>query len=110
MEACTGRKCCFTTKTPAQLTWRSIRAIRRRFTPRCGRRAVPRGAFTHPRTAQEAGCIARMTAEITGDRKSTRLNSSHGYISYAGFCLKKKINDARAMTPRLSGADAAYVL
>src|SRR2546422_2649805 len=26
----------------------------------------------------------------TGDRKSTRLNSSHGYISYAVFCLKKK--------------------
>src|SRR2546429_4562449 len=24
------------------------------------------------------------------DRKSTRLNSSHGYISYAVFCLKKK--------------------
>src|SRR2546429_8439179 len=30
----------------------------------------------------------------TGDRKSTRLNSSHGYISYAVFCLKKK-NDGR---------------
>src|SRR2546422_4953578 len=30
--------------------------------------------------------------EIAGrrDRKSTRLNSSHGYISYAVFCLKKK--------------------
>src|SRR3989449_6142820 len=28
-----------------------------------------------------------------GDRKSTRLNSSHGYISYAVFCLKKKIRD-----------------
>src|SRR5205809_5871355 len=28
------------------------------------------------------------TARI--DRKSTRLNSSHGYISYAVFCLKKK--------------------
>src|SRR5687768_18080293 len=28
------------------------------------------------------------TAEV--DRKSTRLNSSHGYISYAVFCLKKK--------------------
>src|SRR2546429_3117334 len=28
-----------------------------------------------------------------GDRKSTRLNSSHGYISYAVFCLKKKKND-----------------
>src|SRR2546429_2681653 len=27
-----------------------------------------------------------------GDRKSTRLNSSHGYISYAVFCLKKKTN------------------
>src|SRR5256884_7044954 len=27
-----------------------------------------------------------------GDRKSTRLNSSHGYISYAVFCLKKKID------------------
>src|SRR3989449_4728943 len=26
----------------------------------------------------------------TRDRKSTRLNSSHGYISYAVFCLKKK--------------------
>src|SRR5256884_543169 len=28
----------------------------------------------------------------TRDRKSTRLNSSHGYISYAVFCLKKKID------------------
>src|SRR2546422_5403889 len=30
--------------------------------------------------------------EVPGDvdRKSTRLNSSHGYISYAVFCLKKK--------------------
>src|SRR2546422_7044374 len=28
----------------------------------------------------------------TSDRKSTRLNSSHGYISYAVFCLKKKTN------------------
>src|SRR2546429_2736696 len=27
------------------------------------------------------------------DRKSTRLNSSHGYISYAVFCLKKKTTD-----------------
>src|SRR2546422_7966470 len=31
---------------------------------------------------------AAMTKII--DRKSTRLNSSHGYISYAVFCLKKK--------------------
>src|SRR2546422_2526408 len=30
------------------------------------------------------------------DRKSTRLNSSHGYISYAVFCLKKKISEEDA--------------
>src|ERR1041385_9376913 len=30
------------------------------------------------------------------DRKSTRLNSSHGYISYAVFCLKKKTTTDRA--------------
>src|SRR2546429_2466991 len=29
-------------------------------------------------------------ARSHSDRKSTRLNSSHGYISYAVFCLKKK--------------------
>src|SRR5687768_17651988 len=29
------------------------------------------------------------------DRKSTRLNSSHGYISYAVFCLKKKKKNMR---------------
>src|SRR5687768_15280181 len=29
-------------------------------------------------------------SRVTVDRKSTRLNSSHGYISYAVFCLKKK--------------------
>src|SRR2546422_6132073 len=32
------------------------------------------------------------------DRKSTRLNSSHGYISYAVFCLKKKKNKHAAAT------------
>src|SRR2546422_5520052 len=36
--------------------------------------------------------VERRRARIGGplDRKSTRLNSSHGYISYAVFCLKKK--------------------
>src|SRR2546429_6641384 len=33
---------------------------------------------------------ARLYDAMHGDRKSTRLNSSHGYISYAVFCLKKK--------------------
>src|SRR2546429_5829311 len=37
---------------------------------------------------------------IVIDRKSTRLNSSHGYISYAVFCLKKKITlDVKDQTP-----------
>src|SRR2546429_5027994 len=35
------------------------------------------------------------------DRKSTRLNSSHGYISYAVFCLKKKKNTNRALQVHL---------
>src|SRR2546422_3289339 len=30
------------------------------------------------------------SSRLGADRKSTRLNSSHGYISYAVFCLKKK--------------------
>src|SRR5687768_17819744 len=30
------------------------------------------------------------SSPLSVDRKSTRLNSSHGYISYAVFCLKKK--------------------
>src|SRR2546422_7308788 len=38
------------------------------------------------------GCIKLPRTER--DRKSTRLNSSHGYISYAVFCLKKKKNGA----------------
>src|SRR2546422_8629746 len=35
------------------------------------------------------------------DRKSTRLNSSHGYISYAVFCLKKKKNCSYSHVARL---------
>src|SRR3989449_71067 len=36
---------------------------------------------------RELGALPQV---VVGDRKSTRLNSSHGYISYAVFCLKKK--------------------
>src|SRR2546422_4759772 len=35
--------------------------------------------------------ISSQAKDMAEDRKSTRLNSSHGYISYAVFCLKKKI-------------------
>src|SRR5690554_7553413 len=34
---------------------------------------------------------------VRGDRKSTRLNSSHVRISYAVFCLKKKMRGRRAL-------------
>src|SRR6185503_9352136 len=34
--------------------------------------------------------VPEQSAHRYSDRKSTRLNSSHGYISYAVFCLKKK--------------------
>src|SRR5687768_18291407 len=36
---------------------------------------------------------SRSSVTMVLDRKSTRLNSSHGYISYAVFCLKKKNNN-----------------
>src|SRR3989449_5838198 len=36
--------------------------------------------------------LERPAHQLYRDRKSTRLNSSHGYISYAVFCLKKKKN------------------
>src|SRR2546429_3991534 len=72
-------------------------------------RSVPRDKivrFAHDAdsTVEEAQALARLAKErkwrsvivVTSnfhtrrDRKSTRLNSSHGYISYAVFCLKKK--------------------
>src|SRR2546429_3573518 len=43
---------------------------------------------------REPPCLRQARDAVRGpeDRKSTRLNSSHGYISYAVFCLKKKNN------------------
>src|SRR2546429_8658824 len=46
---------------------------------------------------QRLTCLDQL-AERREDRKSTRLNSSHGYISYAVFCLKKK-KRAWALSP-----------
>src|SRR2546429_6466772 len=46
-----------------------------------------RGMLRRERLDQD---LARRRAARAPDRKSTRLNSSHGYISYAVFCLKKK--------------------
>src|SRR5205809_5893008 len=49
------------------------------------------GAMKEPRSPLTAMYrVRRPTNPPARDRKSTRLNSSHGYISYAVFCLKKK--------------------
>src|SRR2546429_3787457 len=44
-----------------------------------------------------ATALAGVLAARGVDRKSTRLNSSHGYISYAVFCLKKKKTSSSAI-------------
>src|SRR5439155_21280539 len=46
--------------------------------------------------ASGLGELVRGGQFAVGDRKSTRLNSSHVAISYAVFCLKKKSTDYRA--------------
>src|SRR2546430_16478059 len=49
--------------------------------------------FDGPGTPLQTGRFpVHLTGVQHGDRKSTRLNSSHSQISYAVFCLKKKIN------------------
>src|SRR5207249_11953453 len=44
-----------------------------------------------------SACMRRHIPTSRQDRKSTRLNSSHVSISYAVFCLKKKINQIRTV-------------
>src|SRR5687768_17731871 len=45
-----------------------------------------------PLLLRSTALFSLVPARMVQDRKSTRLNSSHGYISYAVFCLKKKTN------------------
>src|SRR2546422_8254524 len=56
--------------------------------------AISHGKQGHADVLVKHAETALMHAEET-DRKSTRLNSSHGYISYAVFCLKKKKKKTR---------------
>src|SRR3989449_3533945 len=51
------------------------------------------------RGSQISAAETRKAGVPWSDRKSTRLNSSHGYISYAVFCLKKKKNERHASEP-----------
>src|SRR3989442_11929416 len=49
------------------------------------------GVAAHRLEAEDALIEGARAVQVEGDRKSTRLNSSHVRISYAVFCLKKKI-------------------
>src|SRR2546422_1937977 len=62
---------------------------------RSHRRPVRLWSPAHPRAAGDRRGPA---ARVSRDRKSTRLNSSHGYISYAVFCLKKKKKKEKQLT------------
>src|SRR2546429_602925 len=55
-------------------------------------RLTPEERARKPLTLEDAEAIRELCPAVRAvtDRKSTRLNSSHGYISYAVFCLKKK--------------------
>src|SRR3712207_8220465 len=47
---------------------------------------------------QEVRAAVQQELPVAGDRKSTRLNSSHANISYAVFCLKKKKYETTSTT------------
>src|SRR3989449_1672206 len=72
---------------------------------------LPRSTYTSPSSRRwkmlrgfRATAFSRYRwASSQLDRKSTRLNSSHGYISYAVFCLKKKKKLMRGRAPHLRG-------
>src|SRR5438552_14878511 len=58
---------------------------------RLGEARTARSAHRRSRRAREPARLElRASLALEGDRKSTRLNSSHQIISYAVFCLKKK--------------------
>src|SRR5438128_6885566 len=60
--------------------------------------AILRASFRHPGELVGRDMLLEGRFLLLRDRKSTRLNSSHGSISYAVFCLKKKKNKTIANT------------
>src|SRR2546429_6491224 len=56
----------------------------------CARMSGEALTSAHWRSSPPLTAIEDWVLGRARDRKSTRLNSSHGYISYAVFCLKKK--------------------
>src|SRR5690348_17916766 len=78
---------------------RRRRCVRQRLGLQEGRRReafgeaifAPKDALSRGLTLDARERLCRYRHPILSDRKSTRLNSSHPSISYAVFCLKKKI-------------------
>src|SRR5256884_4966323 len=68
-------------------------------------KAVQRVGGSNPSGRAQREMRSHPTFYMTGDRKSTRLNSSHGYISYAVFCLKKKNKSYSAYLQRATRHD-----
>src|SRR3989475_8197917 len=62
----------------------------------------------HRRLHIQQGQAERPQAQDLGDRKSTRLNSSHSQISYAVFCLKKKKKKIQYRRRQVETRDQEY--
>src|SRR2546422_6387331 len=77
---------------PYTTLFRSRRQLHHRLRLYLRRRALSAARLRDPLPADDFRhrFPAARTVRKVRDRKSTRLNSSHGYISYAVFCLKKK--------------------
>src|SRR2546422_8437483 len=73
--------------------------------PGCSRRRAG-SAFPPLRTTAVGTSNVRADPDRR-DRKSTRLNSSHGYISYAVFCLKKKKKKITRRQHKTNNKDSA---
>src|SRR5438034_6635865 len=80
---------------PYTTLFRSIRAYLRSSHNTLQHRPSNRIVRLYGRGSRAAGGRARGGEGERGDRKSTRLNSSHTGISYAVFCLKKKKRQQR---------------
>src|SRR5256884_6340193 len=84
---CCAPDLCTSSRAPDQRG--NVGRSRRSCDQRHGRREVSSIASREPE-GKLRRCLTDAEQSPGTDRKSTRLNSSHGYISYAVFCLKKK--------------------
>src|SRR3712207_8708644 len=81
---------------PILTLWRTARIATEN-----GEFEVVRPAFAEAADGVATEILRVYRAASTADRKSTRLNSSHANISYAVFCLKKKLLHHRCLLQRL---------